>query len=120
MKKGTTSQTQTVLEEKILEKAKNKLYLVLKKKGFAEKIIDEINSEMEKRFAEIFKKSSAKLNEMKFDNPVVALECFLLKKMVKILDDIIKEILPNLSEKDKKAIFDLLEKNDNEKKDDAP
>lgn len=73
-----------------------------------------------KKISEIFKQFSAKLNEMKFDNSEVALECFLLKKMVKILDDIIKEIRPNLSEKDKKAIFDLFLKNDDEKKDEAP
>lgn len=57
---------------------------------------------------------------MKFDDPEMALECLLLKKMVKILDDIMKEILPNLSENDKKIIFDLIEKKDDEKKDEAP
>lgn len=115
MKKSTTSQTQTVFEEKITKKTKNNLYLVLKKKGIAEKIIDEINTEMEKRFVEFFKKKSAELNEMKFNNPEKALECLLLNEMVIILGNLFKEILPSLSEKDKKTIFDSLEKNDDEK-----
>jgi hypothetical protein len=53
---------------------------------------------------------------MKFDDPEVVLEYLLLKRLVKILDDIMKEILPNLSEKYKKIIFDLIEKKTTRKK----
>ena len=36
MKRFSNSQTITVVEEKVLEKSKNTLYLVLRQKGFAE------------------------------------------------------------------------------------
>ena len=40
MKKADISQTITVVEENITKKVKRKLYLVLKKKGFADEIMN--------------------------------------------------------------------------------
>ena len=61
-----------------------------------------------------------KLNEMHFDNPEEALETLMLKQMIKILDDMYKERLLLLSEKDKQLLFEHLEKKDDaeEKKED--
>ena len=54
---------------------------------------------------------------MYFDNPEEALECLILKQMIIILDNMFKERLPFLSERDKKALFETLEKpNDEEEK----
>ena len=53
---------------------------------------------------------------MTFDNPEESLQCILLKQVIKILDDMEKEKLLNISEEDKKIISDILnKKNKNEK-----
>ena len=39
MKKDNTSQTITLVEQKVTKKAKNTLYLVLKKKGLLKKLL---------------------------------------------------------------------------------
>ena len=95
------SQTVTCVEEKFIKKTHEKLYLVLKKKGSAEQIIEKISEESEKRLKEFLMKILPKLNEMHFDNPEEALETLMLKQMIKILDDMYKERLLILSEKDK-------------------
>ena len=112
MKKDNTSQTITLVEQKVTKKAKNTLYLVLKKKGFAQEIIDSIDQEIEKRLIEYLKTISPKLNQMDFDNPEKALECLLLNQMIKILDDMLKERMLKLNEEDKKIIFGILENKD--------
>ena len=57
---------------------------------------------MEKRLIEYPKNIAPKLNRMNFNNPEKALQCLLLMQMIKILDDILKEKMLNLNEKDKK------------------
>jgi translation initiation factor 2 alpha subunit (eIF-2alpha) len=113
------SQTITLVEKNVATKAKKTLYLVLKKKGFADEVIDSIDKELEKRLIEYLKNIAPKLNEMKFDDPEKALECLLVKQMIKILDDMLKERMLNLKEEDKKNLFDLL-KNEDEKKSKSP
>jgi Mg/Co/Ni transporter MgtE len=117
MKKSNTSnisQTLTLVEQNVALKTSKTLYLVLKKKGLADEIIDNIDKELEKRLIEYLKNIAPKLNQMNFDDPVEALECLLLKQVVKILDDMIKEKMLNLNEEDKKRLFDLFQ-NENEK-----
>ena len=117
MKKANTSnisQTLTLVEQNVALKTSKTLYLVLKKKGLADEIIDNIDKEVEKRLIEYLKNIAPKLNQMNFDDPVEALECLLLKQVVKILDDMIKEKMLNLNEEDKKRLFDLFQ-NENEK-----
>ena len=109
MKKSNVSQTITLVEQKVTAKAKNTLYLVLKKKGFVEKAIEDIDKELEKRLIEYLKNIAPKLNQMKFDDPEKALECLFLKQMIKILDDMLKERLLILNEEDKKLLYDNLE-----------
>ena len=108
------SQTLTYVEEKFIKKTHEKLYLVLKKKGLAEQIIEKIGEESEKRLKEFLMKILPKLNEMHFDNPEEALETLLLKQMIIILDDMYKERLLLLSEKDKQLLFEQLEKKDDD------
>ena len=117
MKKANTSnisQTLTLVEQNVTLKTRKTLYLVLKRKGLADEIIDNIDKELEKRLIEYLNKIAPKLNQMTFDDPVTALECLLLKQVVKILDDMIKEKMLNLNEEDKKRLFDLFQ-NENEK-----
>jgi Mg/Co/Ni transporter MgtE len=117
MKKANTSnisQTLTLVEQNVALKKSKTLYLVLKRKGLADEIIESIDKELEKRLIEYIKNIAPKLNQMNFDDPVEALECLLLKQVVKILDDMIKEKMLNLNEEDKKRLFDLFQ-NENEK-----
>ena len=117
MKKANTSnisQTLTLVEQNVALKTSKTLYLVLKRKGLADEIIENIDKEVEKRLIEYLKNIAPKLNQMNFDDPVEALECLLLKQVVKILDDMIKEKMLNLNEEDKKRLFDLFQ-NENEK-----
>ena len=117
MKKANTSnisQTLTLVEQNVALKTSKTLYLVLKRKGLADEIIENIDKEVEKRLIEYLNYIAPKLNQMNFDDPVEALECLLLKQVVKILDDMIKEKMLNLNEEDKKRLFDLFQ-NENEK-----
>jgi hypothetical protein len=117
MIKGNNSQTITLVEQKVTKKAKKTLYLVLKKKGFADEIIDNIDRELEQRFIEYLKTIAPKLNQMTFDDPEKALECLMLKQMIKILDSMLTERMLILNEEDKKRLFDLLDKKDDQSKD---
>ena len=117
MKKANTSnisQTLTLVEQNVSLKTRKTLYLVLKRKGLADEIIENIDKEVEKRLIEYLNNIAPKLNQMNFDDPVEALECLLLKQVVKILDDMIKEKMIYLNEEDKKRLFDLFQ-NENEK-----
>ena len=117
MKKANTSnisQTLTLVEQNVALKTSKTLYLVLKRKGLADEIIENIDKEVEKRLIEYLNNIAPKLNQMNFDDPVEALECLLLKQVVKILDDMIKEKMLNLNEEDKKRLFDLFQ-NENDK-----
>ena len=119
MKKANTSnisQTLTLVEQNVSLKTRKTLYLVLKRKGLADEIIENIDKEVEKRLIEYLNNIAPKLNQMNFDDPVEALECLLLKQVVKILDDMIKEKMLNLNEEDKKRLFDLFQNENDENK----
>lgn len=119
-----TITTQEVYEksEKIKNNGKKKLYLVLKqRKSFAQEIIDEIQQEINKRFAMFIKNRIGKLMQAKPDNPDLFLKYFLVKAYIKILTEILEEYKMELSEKDKKIFLDIMnspeqedEKDDNE------
>ena len=120
MKRFSNSQTITVVEEKVLEKSKNTLYLVLRQKGFADEIIEKVNEEIEKRLEQYLNGIIDKLKDMKFDNPEEALKWLLLKQLIIILEDMYKEKMLNLCEGDKKIIFDILNDKGEENKEKKP
>lgn len=116
MKRASISQTITEVEIKVAKKARNKLYLVLREKGMIQRAIDEINDEAEKRFINSINILLPKLNEMHFDNPEEILTCLFLKKMIEILDQMLKEKILLLNDKDKNLLFETIEKGEEEKK----
>ena len=116
MKRASISQTITEVEIKVTKKARNKLYLVLREKGMIQRVIDEINDEAEKRFINSINILIPKLNEMHFDNPEEILTCLFLKKMIEILDQMLKEKILLLNDKDKNLLFETIEKGEEEKK----
>ena len=69
MKRNTYLHTVTCVEEKVIKKTNEKLYLVLKKKGLPEQIIDEINAESQNRLEDYLLQILPKLKNMYFDNP---------------------------------------------------
>ena len=93
-----------------------KHYIFLRQKGFADEIIEKINKEIEKRLESILNKIIHKLENMHFDNPEESLEGFLLKQVIQILDDMQIEKLLDISEEDKKIIFDILNNKDDKNK----
>lgn len=115
MKRASISQTITEVEIKVTKKARNKLYLVLREKGMIQRVIDEINDEAEKRFINSINILLPKLNEMHFDNPEEILTCLFLKKMIEILDQMLKEKILLLNDKDKNLLFETIEKGEEEK-----
>ena len=114
MKNYNNTQTITVLEENIIKKSRNTLHLVLRQRGFADDIIDSINNEVEKRLQQYLNKIASKMDSMNFDNPEESIKCLLLKKIIEILEEMSKEKIANLSEEDKKLIFDILNGKDGE------
>ena len=114
MKNYNNTQTITVLEENIIKKSRNTLHLVLRQRGFADDIIDSINNEVEKRLQQYLNKIASKMENMNFDNPEESIKFLLLKKIIEILEEMSKEKIANLSEEDKKLIFDILNGKDGE------
>ena len=75
---------------------------------------------MKKRLIEYLNNIGPKLNQKNFDDPEKALEYLLLKQMLKILDDILKEKMLYLNEEDKKNLLGLFEKEDEKKRKQNP
>ena len=80
-----------------------------------QRAIDEINDEAEKRFINSINMFLLKLNKMYFDNPEEALKCLFIKKMIDIIDKMLKEKFILLNDKDKKLLFETIEKGEEEK-----
>ncbi len=82
-------------------KVKEYIYLVLKKKPFIQQIFDDVKEEADKRFNLLIQTKINLLQGVKPDNPQTFLECFLLRGLIKILDQMFLERNIKLSEKDK-------------------
>ena len=81
MKSQSCSQTIT----QVINKGKNVLYLVLKKKSFTQEIIDNINDELETRCQSFITKNLPQLNKLNPENPELFFECFLIRATIHIL-----------------------------------
>ena len=118
MRKNQANQigTITMVQEKVLNKGKNTLYLILKPKNFEEQIIDDINEEVENRFKDYIKKMAPKLLNSEFDDNENCLKYIMLRGYIKILNQMLKEIRLTLSPKDKMIIDKELESDKNQNK----
>ena len=106
------SHTFTQYESKVTKKGKNVLYLVLKKKTFADEIIDSLQKEVETRFKKFLNEIAADLNKIKLDDEENGLKYIMLKGMINILNQMLKERMIILSEKDKQIINEIFEKDE--------
>ena len=90
--------TQTVTE--VINKGKKALYLVLKKKPLAVEIYDNLKNEAEERFNKFLENKKPLLMDIKPENPEIFYECFLMRAMIEILKEMLKERKVTLSERD--------------------
>ena len=101
-------QARTCTSTNILQYAKSKarksLYLVLKKKPFAKEIVEELNEEVERRLTNFIEKLVKKMEERQNDDPEKLLKYTILKAIVRILDNIMKENYIQMTEDDKAAV----------------
>ena len=98
------------LSSAIINKVKKNIYLILKKKPLPEQIMDDLQEEVEKRFLYFINSKREQLENIKPEDPEEFYECFLLKAMINILEEMLKEKQINLSEKDKQTLKDLFKK----------
>ena len=101
------SRTQTIIQEvekHAIQKGRNILYLVLKKKTKDTKFIEDLEDEIEKRMGNFINKMSNKLLNTKFDNPEESLKYILLKALSIILEELLKELEFQLSPHDKELL----------------
>ena len=101
--------TLTQYENKVTQKAKNALYLVLKKKTFADEVINSLQVEIEKRFKKFLNNIAGDLERIKLEDEENGLKYIILRGMINILNEMLKERMILLSDKDKKIVNDIFE-----------
>ena len=99
----------------IIVKGKSALYLVLKKKPLPIEILEALAAEVEIRYEKFLNQKLPLLKNIKPDNPEQFYECFLIRAMIEVLKQMLKEKKINLSEKDLNT-FELIFKEDLQKK----
>lgn len=100
--------TLTAFVDYAKEKAKNIIYLVLKKKPFSVKQLEDINKEIEIKLEKFFDKIIPQLNEIKPKDEEKFLKYMMLKATIKILDKIMEKNYLKMTDEDKiaaKAIY---------------
>ena len=92
-----------------LTQMKSATYLVLRSKPLPQQIVEDIEEEAEKRFQIFLKNRLPLFNSIKPENPEKFFSLFLLKGLISILDEMLKERHVLLSERDKNTIKDLFD-----------
>jgi hypothetical protein len=100
----------TQYENKAIKKAKNALYLVLKKKTFADEIITSLQNEVEQRFKRFINDIAKDLENIQLEDEETGLKYIILKGIINILNKMLQERMVTLSDKDKQLINDIFEK----------
>ena len=101
--------TLTTFVDHAKEKAKKVLYLVLIKKPFSVKQLEDINKEIEIKLEKFFNKIIPQLNKIKPKDEEKFLKYMMLKATIKILDKIMEKNYLKMTEEDKiaaKAIYE--------------
>ena len=92
------------IKNSLFNNSRRALNQVLTKNLFAANIISDIERELENRFQIVLNNKASALNAKKFDDPENSLKYFMLRELIKILDDLFYERMINLSPSDK-ALF---------------
>ena len=102
-----TSRT-TLLAQTNLDRGKNILYLVLKKKPFSEKITENIRKEIEKKLEDYIISIIPKLEIIEFRDYEQSLKIIILNAIIKILKEMIRNDLLKLDINDLTKLQDLM------------
>ena len=101
-------QTVTTVVDNCINKGRKVLYLVLKKKTNEQRIIEELEKELDLKMRILLDRIVEKLKRVKFDNPERALKCILLRGLINILEKMIEENMGKLTEEDNKIIQEIM------------
>jgi hypothetical protein len=107
-----SSLTSTTFINFAKEKAKKVFYIVLKKKPFSVKRIEEINKEIEIKLEKFFIKIIPQLNQINPKDKEKFLKYITLKATLKILENIMEKNFMKLTEEDKIAAQKIYENGD--------
>lgn len=98
----------TLLAQTNLDRGKNILYLVLKKKPFSEKITENIRKEIEKKLEDYIISIIPKLEIIEFRDYEQSLKIIILNAIIKILKEMIRNDLLKLDINDLTKLQDLM------------
>jgi hypothetical protein len=108
------NQTSTIVLNNCINKGKNVLHLVLKKKTHEKQIVEDLGNELEQKMEKIFiEKIAPKLQKVKLDNPEKALRVAMLKALIAILKKMIEQTFGELTSDDQKLIEEIMKEDDN-------
>jgi hypothetical protein len=97
-----------------LNRGRQILHLVLQKKPFSEKIMEELENEISDRMGKFVSRIYKKLEQTKFENPQQSIKVILLKALVQIMRNMVKEYQQSLSPDDLKIIEEIFQKEEND------
>lgn len=106
--------TVIITSNQALNRGKQILHLVLQKKPFSEKIMEELEKEISERMGNFVSRIYKKLEQTKFENPQQSIKVILLKALVQIMRNIVKEYQQSLSPDDLKIIEEIFKKEEND------
>ena len=108
MQNTTTISTETE-STKIIKQGQEIMYKILKRKPVDfEKIMKDLNVNIENRFNDRMKKVLPQVENKKFDNPEKSLRVVMLNVLIKVLTELSEEMLLTLDENDKKLIDEIM------------
>lgn len=108
------NQTSTILVNNCINKGKNVLHLVLKKKTHEKQIVEDLEEELEQKMQKMFiEKIAPKFQSLKLDNPEKALRVAMLKALIVILKKMIEKTFGELTSDDQKLIEEIMKEDDN-------
>jgi hypothetical protein len=113
---SNVTQCLTELSPAIINKGRKTLYLILKGKPLPEQIMDDLREQVEKRYLDFINSKRKLLETIKPEDPEEFYECFLLKAMITVLEEMLKEKKINLTEKDRQTLKDVFKDESKNKK----
>lgn len=102
------NKTITTVFDNCINKGKKVLYLVLKKKTNEQRIIEELEKELDIKMQMFLDKIFEKLKTVQFDNKERSYKYILLKGLINILEKMIEENMGKLTEEDKQLIQEIM------------
>ena len=103
--------TQTAVQT--IERGKNILHLVLKRKPVTEQALEELEKEISERIQNFLNRIIPKLEKTKFENPEQAIKVIFLKGLINILKKLVAEYQKELSPEDQVIVNQIFANEEN-------